>query len=140
LLYLLTHARGVALVSSRTGFLLHWSQRLLYPVLTVRERNSGPYRQRTSGPRLAFPTGTLRLADREEVLQSATLSLKVGNPHVLIAVLSQMFPSIHAIHDTVQIPLSGHRPEEILGLLRAEGVKVRKSMVWYGLLQSPPAL
>jgi hypothetical protein len=40
----------------------------------------------------------------------------------------------------VQIPLSGHRPEEILGLLRNEGVKVKRSVVWYALLQSPPAL
>ncbi|MEO8296108.1 MAG: hypothetical protein ABI613_11385 [Gemmatimonadota bacterium] len=136
LLYLLTNTRGVGLVSARAGFLLRWCQRLLFLPPQVRERTPGPYRLRNSSPRLMPGAGSLRLVDRGEVEQSARLMLRVRNPHAVASILGPGFPDLQVDKCGVQIPLNDHHPEEILGLLRSEGIKVTHSAVWYAVLQS----
>lgn len=137
--YLLNRTRGIALVSSRPGFLLRWSHRLLVPGNPPRERNSGPLRPRLSGPRMVSSAGTLRLLESSEIARSAMLALGVFDPHPLGRVLRD-FPGLQFESGSVHLSLEGHSPEEILGLLRAEGIRVTASAVWYALLQSPPRL
>jgi hypothetical protein len=130
-------SKGVALVSSRLGTLLHRASRIVSPPLYP-QRTSGPFRVRTSGAFLVFRETTLRVVERLQVLETATLTLSVSDPARALTVLEPSFPGLQASRFTVHLPLRGHSPEEVLGRLRAEGVGVTGSAVWYQLLQNCP--
>ena len=135
----LARSRGLALISSRPGFLLHWCQRLAVPAQIAREHSSGPYRLRVSGPRSIPFTGGLRLVDANDVAREAILSVKIKKVDAAASLLVRSFPDLQVDQDSLNVPLAGTCPEEILGLLRVEGVPLLASAVWYPLLQSAPA-
>ena len=130
-------SRGIALVSSRLGGLLQRSARIValpaYP-----QRTSGGFRTRSSGAVLVFRETTLKVADRAQVLDSATITIAVPDPARAINVLGLSFPELQAERSLVHLSLRGHHSEEVLGRLREEGVVVKGSAVWYRLLQTCP--
>jgi hypothetical protein len=130
-------SRGVALVSSRLGQLLRLTARIValpaYP-----QRTSGPFRARTSGAVLVFREATLRVAERTQVLDSATLSVALPDPARAIAVLGLSFPSLQVERSVVHLPLRGHHAEEVLSRLREDGVPVKRSAVWFRVIQGCP--
>jgi hypothetical protein len=130
-------SKGVALVSSRLGRLLRWASRVVAPP-PYPQRNSGPFRSRTSGAILVFRETTLTVLERHQVQDSATLSIAIPNPARAVAVLEPSFPVLQADRTSLHLPLRGHHPEEVLGRLRQEGITVAASAVWYRLLQSCP--
>ena len=134
---LLKVSRGVALVSSRLGALLHRASRIVAPPLYP-QRTSGPFRVRTSGAFLVFRETTLRVVERRQVEETATLTLALPDLPRAIAALESSFPDLQATRSTIHLPLRGHHPEEVLGRLRGDGVPVTASSVWYRLLQNCP--
>lgn len=130
-------SRGVALVSSRLGAMLQFASRIValpaYP-----QRTSGPFRTRTSGAVLVFRETTLRVLERGQVIDSATLTLAVQDPARAVRVMESSFPSLQVDHALLHLELRGHYPEEVLGRLRDAGISVRASAVWYRLLQTCP--
>lgn len=130
-------SRGVALVSSRLGTLLHWTSRIVSPPLYP-QRTSGPFRSRTSGAVLMFRETTLRVVDRNQVLESATLSISIADPARAAGILEPSFPGLQVDRSSLHLSLRGHHAEEVLGRLRQEGIAVAASAVWYRLLQPCP--
>lgn len=130
-------SRGVALVSSRLGTLLRRASRVVaqppYP-----QRTSGPFRSRTSGALLVFRETTLRVVERAQALDSATLSLRVPDPAHTVRVLEASFPGLQLDRGILHLTLRGHHAEEVLGRLREERIAVTGSAVWYRLLQTCP--
>jgi hypothetical protein len=130
-------SRGTALVSARLGALLKRTSRIVAPPLYP-QRSSGPFRVRTSGAYLVFRETTLRVVERWQVEETATLTLAVPDPVRVIAALESSFPGLQGTRSVVHLPLRGHYPEEVLGRLRADGLAVTASAVWYRLLQNCP--
>jgi hypothetical protein len=130
-------SRGVALVSSRLGTLLQRAARIVAPPVYP-QRTSGPFRSRSSGAVLVFRETTLRVAERAQILDSATLSVALADPGRAVDVLRLSFPSLQVERSLLHLPLRGHHAEEVLGRLRQEGVHVQRSAVWFRLLQSCP--
>ena len=135
--WLVRESKGVALVSPRLGTLLRLTSRIVAP-LAYSQRTSGPFRSRTSGAILVFGETTLRVVDRAQVQDSATLSLALADPARAAGVLEGSFPALEAGRNSVHLPLRGHHAEEVLGRLREEGIAVSASAVWYRLLQPCP--
>jgi hypothetical protein len=134
---LLKLSKGVALVSSRLGTLLQRTSRIVAPPLYP-HRTSGPFRVRTSGAFLVFRETTLRVVERQQVEETATLTIVIPDPVRAIATLESSFPGLQGTRTAVHLPLRGHHPEEVLGRLRADGLAVTASAVWYRLLQNCP--
>ena len=130
-------SKGVALVSSRLGSLLQRASRIVAPPLYP-QHTAGPFRVRTSGAFLVFRETTLRVVERFQVRETATLTVSVSDPVRAITVLESSFPGLQANRCNIHLPLRGHHPEEVLGRLRADGVAVAASAVWYRLLQNCP--
>lgn len=130
-------SKGVALVSSRMGALLRRASRIVAPPLYP-QRTSGPFRVRTSGAFLVFRETTLRVLERHQVEETATLTLVVPDTVRAIAALESSFPGLQAVRSRIHLSLRGHHPEEVLGRLREEGIVVTASAVWYRLLQNCP--
>ena len=130
-------SKGVAFVSGRLGTLLRRTSRIVAPPLYP-QRTSGPFRVRTSGSFLVFRETTLRVVERGQVEETATLTLAVPDPVRAIAALESSFPGLQGARSVVHLPLRGHHPEEVLGRLRADGLAVTASAVWYRLLQNCP--
>ena len=130
-------SKGIALVSARLGTLLRRTSRIVAPPLYP-QRTSGPFRVRTSGSFLVFRETTLRVVERGQVEDTATLTLALPDPVRAIAALETSFPGLQGTRSVVHLPLRGHHPEEVLGRLRADGLVVTRSAVWYRLLQNCP--
>lgn len=130
-------SKGVALVSDRLGTLLRFTSRIVAPP-AFPQRTSGPFRSRTSGALLVLRETTLRVVDRVQVQDSATLSLVLSEPARAVRILAGSFPALDADRNSVHLPLRGHQAEEVLGRLREEGIGVTGSAVWYRLLQARP--
>ena len=130
-------SRGVGLVSARLGTLLRRSSRIVAPPLYP-QRTSGPFRVRTSGSFLVFRETTLRVVERQQVEDTAMLTLAVPDPAGAIAALEMSFPGLLGTGRFLHLALRGHHPEEVLGRLRAEGLAITASAVWYRLLQNCP--
>jgi hypothetical protein len=138
--YLARRSRGIALISSRAGFLLRWSHRLLVPAATLHPRTSRPFRPRTSGSVVTGVESSLELLECAEVLRSKMLSVVVGNAAAAAGVLESSNPGLQVDATAIHLPLDGRYPEEALSTLRGEGIQVIGSVVWYRLLQSAPQL
>ena len=136
--YLMGRSRGIALVSSRAGFLLRWAPRLLTPACAIHEQVSGAFRRRSSGARLISGAAALRALDRSDVVRSTMLSVGLKEPAAAVGVLESSFPALQVDSTAIHLPLQGHHAEEVLCRLREEGIRVTASAVWYRLLQSCP--
>jgi hypothetical protein len=130
-------SRGVALVSSRLGTLLQRTCRVVAQP-GYSQRTSGPFRSRTSGALLIFRETTLRVVERAQVLESATLSLRATDPAHAVGVLEPSFPGLQLDRGILHLTLRGYHAEEVLGRLRQERIAVTGSAVWYRLLQTCP--
>ena len=134
-------SRGLALVASRVGTLLHSAHRILGPVKErtagSHSRSSGGHGQRTSGSWMLHPPRLWRLLDPAEIRQHAVLSLRVANGTAAAQAL-QSWSSLRVSGNLIHVALEGDSAEEILERLWSAGIPVAGSAVWYPALQSSP--
>jgi hypothetical protein len=133
---LVARSRGVGVASSRLGRLLQSTQRIATAQAVIRDR----YRSFAGYPE--FPTWMeptqVRSLSRSEVQRSRMLSLLLDDPVRAGGLLHTSFPGLQIEESALHLPLPSQSSEEVLVSLWKEGIAIRRSVVWFWLLQFPP--